>query len=270
MWRSGCSTTAAATTGPARQPRPTSSQPATYTNPMRRSAFSRVRYARVFTFRFYAGVCFLPVSFMRAALPFSSRRKYSLARRTFAVRSTSILSMIGECSGKMRSTPWPNDTLRTVNVARAPPRCIPITMPSNTWMRSLSPSRTLTCTRTVSPGLIAGRWVSCPRSTVSTAVMTLLPFLLQQIRTVGACALERLLPPPLFNLFVVPRQQHGGHDMAAELSGTGVLRKIQQPARERVARDRRLVTHHPGNQSRDRVENHQRGEFASRQHVIAD
>src|SRR5262245_12897018 len=36
-------------TGPARQPRPTSSTPATYTNPMRRSAFSRVRYARVFT-----------------------------------------------------------------------------------------------------------------------------------------------------------------------------------------------------------------------------
>src|SRR5207247_1843111 len=33
MCRSGSSTTAAATTGPARQPRPTSSQPATYTNP---------------------------------------------------------------------------------------------------------------------------------------------------------------------------------------------------------------------------------------------
>ena len=61
--------------------------------------------------------------------------------------------MIGECSGKMRSTPWPNDTLRTVNVARVPPRCMPMTMPSNTWMRSLSPSRTFTCTRTVSPGL---------------------------------------------------------------------------------------------------------------------
>ena len=103
----------------------------------------------------------LLASFMRAALPFSSRRKYSLARRTRAVRMTSILSMIGECSGKMRSTPWPNDTLRTVNVARVPPRCMPMTMPSNTWMRSLSPSRTFTCTRTVSPGLIAGRSQRC-------------------------------------------------------------------------------------------------------------
>src|SRR5471032_1969025 len=45
MWRSGCSTTAAATTGPARQPRPTSSTPATCTNPTRRSAFSSVRVA---------------------------------------------------------------------------------------------------------------------------------------------------------------------------------------------------------------------------------
>src|SRR3954469_2252601 len=45
MWRSGCRTTAAATTGPARQPRPTSSTPATCTNPTRRSAFSSVRMA---------------------------------------------------------------------------------------------------------------------------------------------------------------------------------------------------------------------------------
>src|SRR5206468_5032355 len=45
MARSGCSTTAAATTGPARQPRPTSSTPATCTKPTRRSAFSSVRIA---------------------------------------------------------------------------------------------------------------------------------------------------------------------------------------------------------------------------------
>src|SRR5205809_7388807 len=45
MARSGWSTTAAATTGPARQPRPTSSTPATYMKPTRRSAFSSVRMA---------------------------------------------------------------------------------------------------------------------------------------------------------------------------------------------------------------------------------
>ncbi len=91
------------------------------------------------------------VSFMRAALPFSSRRKYSFARRTRAERTTSTLAIVGECSGKMRSTPCPNDTLRTVNEARAPPRCIPMTMPSKIWMRSLSPSRTFTCTARCRP-----------------------------------------------------------------------------------------------------------------------
>ena len=102
---------------------------------------------------------------MRAALPFRSRRKYSLARRTRADRTTSTLAIVGECSGKMRSTPWPNDTLRTVNEARVPPRCMPMTMPSKIWMRSLSPSRTFTCTRTVSPDFIAGRSVICDFST---------------------------------------------------------------------------------------------------------
>src|SRR5687767_15836784 len=45
MCLSGWRTTAAATTGPARQPRPTSSTPATCTNPTRRSVFSSVRMA---------------------------------------------------------------------------------------------------------------------------------------------------------------------------------------------------------------------------------
>src|SRR5690606_29194380 len=113
-------------------------------------------------------------SLRRAALPRSARRKYSLARRTCALRTTSILSITGEWSGKIRSTPWPNETLRTVMDARVPPRCIPMTRPSNTWMRSLSPSRTLTCTLTVSPGFTAGRSMICAASTASIGVMTAL------------------------------------------------------------------------------------------------
>src|SRR4029453_13578257 len=112
------------------------------------------------------------VSFMRAALPLRSRRKYSLARRTRADRMTSTFAIVGECSGKMRSTPWPKETLRTVNDARRPPRCMPITMPSKIWMRSLSPSRTFTCTRTVSPDFMSGRSVNCDFSTASIAFMT--------------------------------------------------------------------------------------------------
>src|SRR4029453_5902505 len=47
MCLSGCRTTAAATTGPARHPRPTSPTPATSANPRRRRAFSRVRIAGI-------------------------------------------------------------------------------------------------------------------------------------------------------------------------------------------------------------------------------
>src|SRR5436190_10628775 len=49
MYRLGSSTTAAATTGPARQPRPTSSTPATRLNPSRRIVFSTVLKARTLT-----------------------------------------------------------------------------------------------------------------------------------------------------------------------------------------------------------------------------
>src|SRR5689334_22293265 len=49
MWRPGSRMTAPATTGPARQPRPTSTQPATRWKPQRRRAFSRLLVARTLT-----------------------------------------------------------------------------------------------------------------------------------------------------------------------------------------------------------------------------
>src|SRR5437867_2276107 len=149
----------------------------------------------------------------------------------------------------MRSTPCPNDTLRTVNDARVPPRCIPITTPSKIWMRSLSPSRTFTCTLTVSPDRMAGRSASCDFSTSSIALMfqllqQLLLFFVQrrrgqQIRPPFQCPAERLALAPPPNLRVVPRQQHVGHlehtlgyrRRAAyrHLRRPRVVRKIEQP-----------------------------------------
>src|SRR5207244_2584367 len=96
-------------------------------------------------------------------------------------------------------------------------------------MRSLSPSRTLTCTRTVSPDFIAGRSVSCDFSTSSIALIpdsfvalrhelaqNLLLFFIQRRvgqqlgpprqRTAQGLALA---PPPNFRM--VARQQHLGH-----------------------------------------------------------
>ena len=254
-----------ATTGPARHPRPTSSTPATCTNPTRRSAFSSVRIARamarplrrVATARAHGSArrLLLARSFMRAALPFRSRRKYSFARRTFADRTTSTFWMIGECSGKMRSTPWPNDTLRTVNDARAPPRCMPMTMPSKTWMRSLSPSRTFTCTRTVSPDFIAGRSVSCAFSTISIALMRPLPSSRSAQQSIAAdiplLVVERRAAPAgpaaapasarapracatAGSRAWCPDSSTSGTVMPPELRRPRVVRVVEQPARERI------------------------------------
>src|SRR2546423_1221013 len=179
--------------------------------------------------------------------------------------------IVGECSGKMRSTPWPNETFRTVNDARVPPRCRPMTTPSKIWMRSLSPSRTLTCTRTVSPDLIAGRSVSCAFSTSSIALIgtpqqvyrPALRFFLprdeiaqhlplfvveirpsQQIRPPLERPRHRFALPPPADIRMVARQQHirDRHVGRAlwprprQGRGTGVLRKVEQPAAERILR----------------------------------
>src|SRR5438128_756433 len=78
MWRSGLRTTAAATTGPARQPRPTSSTPATYTNPTRRSEFSSVRIAGTRTIRSHP--CVLTFAFGFLSFPHAGRLALQVAQ----------------------------------------------------------------------------------------------------------------------------------------------------------------------------------------------
>src|SRR5690242_372198 len=68
-------------------------------------------------------------------------------------------SIFGECTGKVRSTPTPNDCLRTVNVSRTPAPWRLSTIPSKTCTRRRWPSITWKCTRTVSPALNGGRFV---------------------------------------------------------------------------------------------------------------
>ena len=82
-------------------------------------------------------------------------------------------SIFGECSGKVRSTPTPNDCFRTVNVSRTPAPWRLMTMPSNTWTREREPSITRKWTRTLSPALNLGRPLRSWRcSIVSMAFIT--------------------------------------------------------------------------------------------------
>ena len=69
---------------------------------------------------------------------------------------------------------------------------------------------------------------------------------------------------------VIARQQHLGHRRAAKHLGPRVLRVLEQPPRERIARGRVLVAQHAGQQPRHRVGHHQRGQLAAGQHVVAD
>src|SRR4029077_576740 len=68
-------------------------------------------------------------------------------------------SIFGECTGNVRSTPTPNDCLRTVNVSRTPAPWRLSTIPSKTWTRRRWSSITWECTRTLSPALNGGRLV---------------------------------------------------------------------------------------------------------------
>ena len=67
----------------------------------------------------------------------------------------------------------------------------------------------------------------------------------------------------------MPGQEHVGHSHPAKLGRPRVLRKVQQASRERVARDRLVVADDAGHQTRDRVDDDQRGQLAPRHHVVA-
>src|SRR5215207_2399191 len=209
---------------------------------------------------------------MRAAFPFRFLRKYSFARRTRAERTTSTLAIVGECRGKMRSTPWPNETLRTVKEARTPPRCWPITMPSKIWMRSLSPSRTFTCTFTVSPDFIAGRSVIWAFSTMSIALIAVSPSLfvhrvgkqipllaaqrafVNQIRAPLQRPPQRLRHPPAAHFGVMPREQHVRHAPAFEFRRPRVVRVVQDALCKRILFHRFPIAHDARHEPAHRVD----------------
>ena len=73
--------------------------------------------------------------------------------------------------GNVRSTPTPNDCLRTVNVSRAPLPWRLMTMPSKTWVRRRVPSITWKWTRTRSPAAKRGTRRSWARSRLSMTVL---------------------------------------------------------------------------------------------------
>src|SRR5512145_2741489 len=142
--------------------------------------------------------------------------------------------MVRACRGKIRSTPVPKDTLRTVIVARAPLPRRPITSPSKTWTRSRSVSLALpfssftevsltrTWTRTVSPGLSCGSFFRSAASTVPIAFMVFFPSLF--VNDGGVFVKRRGPAVPLLVLdlpeqrLVLARQLPGAQQLGAPLA----------------------------------------------------
>src|SRR5687768_15350174 len=172
-------------------------------------------------------------------------------------------SILGEWTGKVRSTPTPNDCFRTVKVSRTPLPWRLITMPSNTWVRRRVPSTTWKCTRTRSPAWKDGTRRSCARSMLSitpdigTKNATVEPVArgpamvakesTSAVREAaggarGGASLFRapraaLLEPPFANPGVVARHEHVRNRVPAPLERTrvvGVLRGAPERLAERL------------------------------------
>src|SRR5688572_22858238 len=203
--------------------------------------------------------------------------------------------MSGEKVWKVRSTPSPEETLRTMNEELRPRLRLAITMPSNACRRFRSPSTTFTFTTTVSPGEKSGtsflrRLISSCSSvlmrSIALAPLFSLEFLqqlalfrgqgphFQQLRPAQPRPAQRLLQAPAPDVLVVPRQQHLRHPSSALIwrpyLGARVLRAIQQPVSKRLLRRGGLVAERPRQLPHHRVDQRHRRNFPTREHEVAD
>src|SRR5579872_6320284 len=194
------------------------------------------------------------------------------------------------CTGKIRSTPCPKLTFRTVMLSPIPVLLRAMTVPSNACRRSLSPSLIFTCTRMVSPGRNTGRSARlffCVYFVNNAFCMTisLISYLtlapgpgspaVDQVRPQPLGFRPRRLPPEPPDLFVIAVQQHFRRLPAAKLRRPRPVRTIQQPRAvpatlERLERRRAFIAQHPRQQPRHRIDDHRRRQFSAAQYVIPD
>src|SRR5215472_7089619 len=160
---------------------------------------------------------------------------------------------------------------RTVNVSFNPCPRRPITTPEKTWMRSLSPSTTFVCTRTVSPTAnCAASFRNCSDSILSNIawfikfvsicvhllaiyrsswfdrMFALVAVLAHQIRPPFARAQPGLLGPPAGDLRMITRQQYFGYFHPAKFRRPGILRILQQTMTEGFFLRALLIAQHTG------------------------
>src|SRR3954454_6627423 len=217
---------------------------------------------------------------MRACLPTLSRRKYSLARRTSPRAETSIFSILGECTGNVRSTPTPKDCLRTVKVSRTPSPWRLMTTPSKTCVRRRVPSMTWKWTFTRSPAWKRGTRRSCVRSRESITVLMGVRRGARMGSRGGRSCLRtlmspaaRLLEPPVAHAGMMAGQQHVRNRPAAPLRRArvvGVLGAAAERRREGLLHGAGVVAEHARELAQHGVQDDHRRTLSARQHIAPD
>src|SRR4029079_14781038 len=214
---------------------------------------------------------------------------------------TSIFSMRGLLTLKVRSTPTPDAMRRTVIDRVIPPPRRRMTVPSKTWMRSRLPSTTLSDTFTVSPVASSGRSVRSWSWTISSSTVTgrFLTHLGSrgcdsvfgrdadgrrrrsiarprgrsvagvEVGSASAGALDRLLASPARHGDVVARGEDGRHAFAAEDRRSRVLRVFEEAVGEGFL-DRRRGLDGARQEADDRIDDDQRRQLPAREDIVAD
>src|SRR5262245_41446390 len=191
----------------------------------------------------------------------------------------------GLCVWNTRSTPSPCDTLRTVNELLSPRLRSAMTTPSYACTRSRSPSRTLTCTTTVSPGPRSGTLRFMERDSSSCMILFMVRFPMsvpvpipssarrldagrpaifleqralvlrqaaarEQVGTLLPGPSQRLHQPPAPDRGMVASEQHRRHRPPVPDLRPRVVRPVEQPVAERILGRRLRVAQNAGQQPR--------------------
>src|SRR6188768_4195203 len=90
-----------------------------------------------------------------------------------------------------------------------------------------------------------------------------------QIRPTHKSARDRLLQPPALDISVVSTLQYGRHRPAFELHWPRVMRPVEQTFVEGLFDRGAFVPEHTRDQTRHRIDDHERGKLTPGQHVIA-
>src|ERR1700677_1420150 len=102
------------------------------------------------------------------------------------------------------------------------------------------------------------------------ALLAAHPAPLQKLRPAQPRSAQRLLQSPAPDRGMVAGGQYLRDPAAVDARRPGVMRPVEQIVGERLLHGGLGAPERPGDEARDRIDDHERGQLAPRQHIIAD